>query len=96
MTPEESNMMSGHADTCRRHAILEGVVGVSLLVVAVICALKGETWHAVGAALAAGATLSAAVFTYVRGRQWMRVASRRSQPAPAQSWPSHLATKGGQ
>lgn len=95
MTPEESNMMSGHADTCRRRAILEGVVGLALLSVTILCGLRGELWHAVGAALAAGATLSAAVFTYVRGRQWMRVASRRAQPAP-QHWPSPLATKGGQ
>lgn len=77
MSPEESGLMSNHADTCRRHAILEGVVGVSLLIVAILCASRGETWHATLAALAAGATLSAAVFTYVRGRQWMRVATRR-------------------
>ncbi|HEY1034986.1 MAG TPA: hypothetical protein VGE09_08395 [Pseudoxanthomonas sp.] len=93
MTPEESNLMHGHADTCRRHAILEGVVGAALLVVALLSAARGETWHATGAGIAAGATLAAAVFTYIRGRQWMRVASRRAQPEAA-PWPSPLASKG--
>lgn len=93
MTPEESNLMHGHADTCRRHAILEAVVGAALLLVAVTCAARGETWEAMLSALAAGATLSAAFFTYVRGRQWMRVASRRAQPEAA-PWPSPHASKG--
>lgn len=93
MTPDESNLMHGHAETCRRHAILEGVVGAALLSVTVMCGLRGELWHAVGASGAACATLTAAVFTYVRGRQWMRVAARRAQPEP-QAWPSPLASKG--
>lgn len=77
MTPAESNLMRGHAAFDRRRAILECFVGIALLLVTIICGLRGEIWHAIGSALAAGGTLSASVFTYVRGRQWMRVAKKR-------------------
>ena len=77
MTPQESNLMHGHADTCRRHAILEGFVGVALLVVAVLSAIRGETWHGTLSGIVAGATISAAVFTFVHGRHWARVAAKR-------------------
>ena len=77
MTPQESNLMQGHAASDRRRAILEGVVGIAILSVALLCAARGETWHATLSALGAGGTISAAVFTFVRGRQWMRVAAKR-------------------
>lgn len=93
MTPEESTLLSGHAGTCRRRAFIEGVVGTAILFVAVICAERGEAWHGTLSGIAAGGTLSAAFFTYVRGRQWMRVASRRAQPEAA-PWPSPIASKG--
>lgn len=88
-----TDLIRDQSDTWRRRAILEGVVGVSLTVVAVLCAARGETWHSMLAGMAAGATLSAAVFTYLRGRQWMRVAQRR-ESSPAQPWPSPIAEKG--
>lgn len=77
----------------RRHAILEGVVGIALLIVSFISAARGEAWHGTLFGVAAGALLSAAVFTYIRGRQWMRVAQRR-ESSPAQPWPSPIAGKG--
>lgn len=77
MTPEEFCLMHGHADTCRRRAILEGVVGVALLLVAIICAARGEPWHTLPVALLAGGFLSAAIFTFVHGRHWARVAAKR-------------------
>lgn len=73
------DLINGQADTWRRRAILEGVLGIAVLSVALVCAARGETWHAMLAALVAGGTLSAAVFTYVRGRQWMRVAAKRDR-----------------
>lgn len=73
----EAGLINGQADTWRRRAILEGVVGIAVLSVALLCAARGETWHATLSALAAGGTISAAVFTFVRGRQWMRVAAKR-------------------
>lgn len=93
MTPEEADRIFDQVDTWRRRAIIEGVVGTALLFVAVICAERGEAWHLLPVALLAGGTLSAAFFTYVRGRQWMRVAAKRAQPEPAH-WPSPLASKG--
>lgn len=80
---DTTTMIRDQVDTWRRRAILEGVVGVSLVIVTAICGLRGETWHAIGAALAGGATLAVSVFTYVRGRQWMSEAARREQQAPS-------------
>lgn len=77
MTPAEFDLMNGHADTCRRRAILEAVVGVALLLVAIICTARGEPWHTLPVALLAGGFLSAAIFTFVHGRHWMRVAAKR-------------------
>lgn len=79
MTPQESDLMHGHADACRRRAFLECVVGVALLPVAVICAARGEPWHTLPVALLAGGFLSAAVFTFVHGRHWARVAAKRDR-----------------
>lgn len=73
----DTDLMHTSADAWRRRAILEGVVGSALLAVTILCALQGETWHATLVALAAGATLSAAVFTYAKARLWARVASKR-------------------
>ena len=95
MSPEESAMLRDSGETWRRHAILESVVGSAILSVAIMCAARGETWHATFAALVSGATLSAAALTYVRGRQWMRQAAKRTETrSPAQHWPSPIATKG--
>lgn len=80
MTPEESNLMHGHADACRRHAILEAVVGVALLVMSIICAARGEAWQGALVGIAAGGFLVAAGFTTVQGMRWDRVAKKRGAP----------------
>ncbi len=89
----DTDLMHEHAEVCRRRAFLEGVVGVALLFVAIVCGLRSETWHGIVASLAAGGFLSAAVFTFIHGRHWARTAAKR-EASPSQSWPSPNATKG--
>jgi len=93
---DATDLMHERADICRRRAILEAVVAVALLAVTVLCALRGETWHAVLVALAAGATISAAGFTYAEARLWGREADKRDEATASLShpWPSPTAEKG--
>lgn len=76
---EATTLMHTRASAWRRHAILEGVVGLALLCVTLLCAAQGETWHATLAALIAGATLSAAFLTYAKARLWERVAQEKEK-----------------
>ena len=62
----------------RRNAILEAVVGVSLLVMSIICAARGEAWHGALVGIASGAFLSAAGFTAIRALTWRREADKRA------------------
>jgi len=96
MSPEESAMLRDSGETWRRHAILESVVGSAILSVAIMCAARGETWHATFAALVLWRDALRLLLSHtVRGRQWMRQAAKRTETrSPAQHWPSPIATKG--
>ena len=91
----DTDLMHASADTWRRHAILEAVVGFAVLFVALICAARGEAWHGTLAGILGGGIAVAAFMTYAKARLWERVAMTRGKAEPApQHWPSPLATKG--
>lgn len=74
-----TDLLRESVPTFRRRAIIEGVVGLSLTCVAVLCALRGETWHATPMAFIAGGTVMAAILTYAKAKAWARVASMRGR-----------------
>lgn len=71
------DLLHASSEMHRRHAIVGGVVGAALLIMAGMIAEQEHGWRPALAGIAAGATVMAALMTYAKARLWERVSAER-------------------